>query len=261
MNQVTHSAVYRGVVRHRRYGPRGRAFAYRLYMLYLDLDELPQAFAGRWLWGFESNRPFSFRRRDYFGPPDQPLAQAVKARVAKELGFTPDGAVRMLTQVRAFGVRFNPVSVYYCFDRHDRLAAVLAEITNTPWLERHAYVLDARGHGPTLRARFTKRFHVSPFQPMQQEYDWLLEPPGPRLLVHMRNWQAGQVVHDATLALHRHAWSTRNLSASVLRHPAMTLKVVAGIYWQAARLWAARAPFYDHPRHRDPEQHPEPNRP
>jgi DUF1365 family protein len=245
---VLHSAIYRGVVRHVRTTPKARAFAYRLFMLYLDLDELDRAFAGRWLWGLERARPFSFRRRDYLGPRDLPLAEAARLRVQRELGFLPRGPVRLLTNLRALGLSFNPVSFYYCFEPDGSLAAVVAEITNTPWLERHAYALDARGNSGTVRARFAKRFHVSPFQPMQQDYDWLLEAPGERLAVHMRNWQGNAVVHRATLALHRQPWSGPNLAAALSRHPAMAIKVVAGIYWQAARLWAGRAPFFDHPR-------------
>ena len=101
-----------------------------------------------------------------------------------------------------------------------------------------------------LRARFDKRFHVSPFQPMEQVYDWALSPPGERLGVHMQNLAGDRRVFDATLALRRRPWTTRNLLAAALRHPFTTAKVIAAIHWHALRLWCKRAPFHVHPNKR-----------
>ncbi len=246
-NAATACGVYFGRVQHRRTVPRARAFGYRLFLLYLDLDQAEAAFAGRWVWGWEKARPFSFRRRDYLGPIDVPLADAVRARVQSHLGRRPAGAIRMLTQVRCFGYVFNPVTLYYCFTPDARLDAVVAEITNTPWNERHTYVVDAL-EGAAVGARFAKAFHVSPFQPMQQEYDWTFAPPGEQLAVHMRSWQGGAVVHEAGLAMTRVPWSARALRRALLRHPAMAVKVILGIHWQALCLWLRRTPFFVHPR-------------
>ena len=131
-----HCALYFGVVRHRRFDAVRHSFATRLYFAYLDLDELDAAFRGRFWWSARRPAPMWFRRADYFGPPDVPLADAVRDAVAARTGRRPDGPVRVLTHLRAFGYVFNPVSFYYCFDRDERLQAVLAEITNTPWGER-----------------------------------------------------------------------------------------------------------------------------
>jgi DUF1365 family protein len=155
----------------------------------------------------------------------------------------------MLTNLRCLGYVQNPVTFYYCHDAAGRLAAVLAEITNTPWGERHHYVVAADANG-RLRGRFAKEFHVSPFQPMAQQYVWALSPPGQRLAVHMRNEQDGQTVFDATLGLQRAPWTSGNLLRAIARHPWMTAKVVLGIYWQAFLLWCKRAPFHTHPRKR-----------
>ena len=249
-----HSCLYTGSVRHRRFDAVGHAFTVRLYLAYLDLNELERAFARRWWWSARRPAPMRFRRRDYFGPPDQPLADCVRDAVAAKLGTRPTGAVRVLTNLRCFGYIFNPVSIYYCFDRHEQLVAVLAEITNTPWRERHHYVIGAsQPEQRVLRATFEKQFHVSPFQPMGQQYRWALSPPGERLAVHMQNHQDDHKTFDATLAVTRHAWTTRNLSKAIFLHPCMAAKATCIIYWHAFRLWCKRAPFYRHPKKQPPE--------
>lgn len=244
---VRHSALYVGAVRHRRFDDTGHTFTAALYLCYLDLDELDLAFAGRPGMSLRRPAPLWFRRAAYFGPPERPLGDAVRDAVAEAIGLRPDGAVRLLTNLRCWWLAFNPVSFYYCFDRDERLVAVLAQITNTPWGERHHYVVAAEPGRRRLAATFAKRFHVSPFQPMAQDYRWQLSPPGERLAVHMQSRRAGRVVFDATLRLSRRAWSTRNLLFTVLRHPFMTGKVLLSIYWHALRLWSKRAPFHRHP--------------
>ncbi len=250
-----HSALYVGSVRHRRFDRIGHGFVVRLYFAYLDLDELDAAFAGRWFWSARGFAPMWFRRADYFGDPARPLADCVRDEVAAQTGQRPDGAVRVLTNLRCFGYAFNPVSIYYCFDRAERLVAVLAQITNTPWGERHHYVVgrEAATAG-TLRAAFEKQFHVSPFQPMEQRYEWAVGTPGERLGVQMENTVDGKVVFDATLTVERRPWTTGNLLRALLRHPWMTGKVIAMIYWHAFLLWCKRATFHTHPKKRCPDR-------
>lgn len=246
---VRHSALYVGTVRHRRFDRVRHAFAVRLYFVYLDLDELDAAFAGRWLWSAKRPAPLRFRRADYFGDAARPLGDCVREAVQQALGERPDGAVRVLTNLRCFGYAFNPVTFYYCFDRQERLVAVLAEITNTPWGERHHYVV-GRGaqEGASIGGAFAKTFHVSPFQPMTQQYRWAVSTPGERLGVQMENHMDGQLVFDATLAMERRAWTPGNLRRALLRHPWMTAKVIAMIYWHAFLLWCKRATFHPHPQ-------------
>jgi DUF1365 family protein len=245
------SALYVGHVRHRRYLPRPHAFQYRLFQLYLDLDELPSLFDGRWLWRVERRGVAAFHRADYLGDPRQPLAAAVRDLVEARLGSRPRGPIRLLTHLRYLGYCFNPVSFYYCFDPSGvRVEAIVAEITNTPWNERHAYVLGAAdnlAHDGRHRHRFGKQFHVSPFLAMDYQYDWRFTSPGERLVVHMQNRRADGLHFDATLNLRRRPITTGHLTAALVAYPVMTAKVAAAIYWQAARLWWRGTPVFDHP--------------
>ncbi len=247
-----HSALYIGLVRHRRFAPRGHAFLYRLFMAWLDLDELDTVFRGRWLWSTKRPALCWLRRTDYLGDPNVPLEKAVRDLVERETGIRPSGPIRLLTHLRTFGYCFNPVSFYYCFNAADtRVETIVAEITNTPWKERHAYVLSDRlneGKGSFKRYRFDKAFHVSPFIDMDIAYDWHFNTPGDTLAVHMKDFKAGAKLFDATLHLERREIGASSLAQALVAFPFMTLKVIAAIHWQALRLWLKRVPFHAHPK-------------
>lgn len=250
------SAIYTGWVRHRRYEPRVNAFRYTMFQLYLDLDELDEVFKGSWLWSARGPALAWFRRRDHFGDPAIPLSRAVRDLVERETGVRPAGPVRLLTHLRYFGYCMNPVSFYYIYDPADtRVETIVAEVHNTPWGERHCYVLprphtteNTGGSAEKTAHRFRKEFHVSPFMPMDQQYVWRLGDPARRLFVLMENEQEGRKVFDATMVLRRFELNKVNRARVLLRFPFMTGKVIAAIYWQALRLWLKRVPFHTHPR-------------
>jgi DUF1365 family protein len=243
---VTASALYEGTVRHRRNAVRPRMFSYGMYMAYIDLDELPNLLDGR----LASARPgiVRFRRSDYFGDPQSDLAGAVRDEVESQTGVRPSGPVRLLTNLRSFGHCFNPVSFYYCFDEAgERPQAVLAHVTNTPWGERHAYVLKYDDGGCVMKGRSEKVLHVSPFMGMDHEYDWRVTHPGERLTVHIESHRDGELAFDATLSLARLELTRRSLASATARHPMTTLHVLARIYGQALRLKLRGVPVHPHP--------------
>ena len=238
------SCLYEGTVRHRRVDPY-RSFEHRIALFYLDLGELPSLLGGRLI----SRRPgpLRFRRQDYLGPRSVPLDQAVRDHVGRTAGIRPQGPIRLLTQVRSFGHCFNPVSFYYCFDAlGEQLEAVVAEVTNTPWGERHAYVFTGSG-STVLRGTSTKALHVSPFQPMNHRYLVRVGTPGERLSVHIESRQDETVMFDATLALARIELTHRSTTRLTWRYPLTTGRVLGLIYGRALSLKLAGAPVYSHP--------------
>jgi DUF1365 family protein len=272
------SAIYEGWVRHRRFEPVEHSFRYRLFLMYLDLEELPGTLDPYPLWSGRRAAPARFRRADFMGDPSRPLAECARDEVEQASGRRPAGPVRLLASLRYLGHVFNPVSFYYCFDSADeRVEAVVADVNNIPWGERHPYVL-ARGErrGPVLSGELDKALHVSPLMGMDQTYAFHAGEPGATLSVHIASRQVQRVgalegpkhvaprtdtpkrAHenkqfDATLSLRRRELSRSLLTRMLLQYPAMSLQVVAKIYAQSLRLKLRGAHYFPHPEGRRPK--------
>ncbi|MBA3807167.1 MAG: DUF1365 domain-containing protein [Solirubrobacterales bacterium] len=251
------SCLYEGRVRHRRRAELSDEFSYPLYMAYLDLDELPELFDGRWLWSARRPALAWFRRSDYLGDPAVALVQSVRELVRERVGVQADGPIRLLTHMRTFGHCFNPVSFYYCYaasgPRAGEVAAVVAEVTNTPWGERHSYVMavsETADHGSTalMSASFAKQLHVSPLMGMEHTYRWRLTEPDEQLAVHIASERpSGESVFDATLSLRRREISPTALARALVRYPLLTPRIMARIYGHALRLRLRGASYFPHP--------------
>jgi len=244
------SCIYEGVIRHTRYRPKENSFHHAVFFLYLDLAELDMVFDGRWLWSTKGVNLAYLRRKDHFGDPSLSLDEAVRKLVQSKTGRRPAGPLRMMTHLRYLGHNFNPATFYYCHDAAGgRVETIVVEVHNTPWGEVHCYVVDERdniGTQEKKRFRLKKDFTVSPFMPMNLDYDWTFTEPGSRVNVHMADYDAEGKIFEADLSAERREITGASLAAMLLRYPVVTVKVIAGIYWQALRLWVKGVPFYGH---------------
>jgi DUF1365 family protein len=245
----TASCLYEGTIRHRRTGAPRSEFRHRVMFAYLDLAELPTLLGGRLV----ASGPglLRVRRHDCLDGDagTGPLDVAVRDRVQALGGERPTGPIRMLIQPRCLGMSFNPVSFYYCFDASgEHVQSILAEVTNTPWGERHAYLMhDGAPDSAVTRGSFAKALHVSPFFGMDHVYEASAATPGPTLSVHIANRRAGKTVFDATLALRRHTLDRRSAARMSARYPAATARVLALIYGHALLLKLRGARYVPHP--------------
>jgi DUF1365 family protein len=252
------SAVYEGWVRHRRFAPVAHQFRYRLFLMYLDLEELPGALDRYPLFSARRPAPARFRRADFMGDPSRPLAECARDAVQAATGRRPEGPVRLLANLRYLGHIFNPVALYYCFDpAAARVEAVVADVSNIPWGERHPYVLKRGSRkGTVLADELDKQLHVSPLMGMDQVYSFRASEPGERLQVHIESRPGegeGGKAFDATLSLRRRELSAARLAGLLARYPAMSAQVVARIYAQSLRLRLKGAPYFPHPGGKRPK--------
>ena len=243
--------LYWGTIKHRRYTPFSRFFTYPIFMAYIDVSSLDTTMKPSLLWNINKPALVSYRRSDYHGDPSIALDKAVRKTLLEKTGRSVNGPIRLLTHLRYFGHCFNPVSFYYCFnDTDDRVEAIMAEVTNTPWKERYAYVIEKQVK-KNSKLKFTatpkKQLHVSPFWGMDHDYEWYFSQPENALSVDMRNFKEGQIVFDVTLNLKRRVFSNSSLFKAILRFPLITMMVVYRIHWQAFILYIKRAPFFTHP--------------
>lgn len=236
------SAIYRGWVRHRRFTPNKHHFKYAMMFLWLDLDETPQLSNFSPWFSTTKFSALSFRSSDYLDPGVSATRDQVWRKVESLGGEPHEGPVFLLAQVRCFGIYFSPVNFFYCYDQKRQLQYVLAEVSNTPWNERHWYLV------PADQSRDTpKDFHVSPFMTLDMQYRWKIPNPQKNLCLHIESHQESKIF-DATLVMNKHPFTAKELRSALWQTPMMSWHIIRGIYWQALRLWIKRVPFVPYPK-------------
>lgn len=234
------SAIYTGHVSHRRYAPKQHALRYRVYSLLLDIDELDRLDSDLRWFSVDRFNVLSFRRRDH-GPRDgsalRPWAQGLLASAGVEIG---DGRIQLLVYPRILGYGFDPLTVWYCHDESGRLAGIIHEVRNT-FGEYHCYVATVDQIEDALVSHTAeKAFHVSPFFDVAGTYDFRLRLPGRSVSVVIDYSEADALLLTASFSGARSALTDRNLSSRFWSHPLVTFKVIAGIHWEALKLFRKR---------------------
>ena len=250
---MSSAGIYLGKLNHRRLTPTRHEFDYPLFMVFLDIDRIPEMMNVSRVASYNRFNWVSYDERDHFGDSSLPLRRRLELDAAENGIALPDGPIYLLTHLRYLGYAFNPVSFFYCYDRSGELKALLAEVNNT-FGESKNYWLNADNEiegGRLRKFRADKAMHVSPFMPMEMEYTFGFSEPGEEVTVYMNTVDKGEMTFDATLRMKYREWSAASLRRSLVRYPWMTMQVILGIHWQALVLLLKKVPVFTHPKGRD----------
>lgn len=239
------SAIYTGPVVHERVKPKRHRLRYNVYSMLLDLDELEALDRSISQFGYNRFAPLSFHDKDH-GPLDgTPLRRWVEQRLV-DAGLPVDGGpIRLLCYPRVFGYVFNPLSVYFCYDRDETLRAILYEVSNT-FHERHTYVIPVVGNAPVIRQACDKQMYVSPFIEMDCRYHFRIAPPGEKLSIAIRQEDSEGLLLGASFSGNRSPFTNASVRQCLMSFPLLTVKIMAGIHWEALKLWLKGIKFYRH---------------
>jgi DUF1365 family protein len=243
------SSLYFGTLNHRRLTPVHHEFRYGVFMAFLDIDKIPQLMARSRFSSYNRFNWTGFCEWDHFGDPRRSLRARVTEDAERSGVKLPEGPIFLLTNLRYLGYCFNPISIFYCMGKDGKSPVLLAEVHNTFGEIRNYWLSPANQtvSNSAMSFRCQKTLHVSPFNDMNLEYDFVLTPPGETLVAHMNTLRTGKSFFDATLTLERKPWTAQNLRAALVRHPWMTAKVIGAIHWEALRLFLKGAPVFTHP--------------
>lgn len=232
------SAIYSGIVTHRRLNPVGHYLDYRIFYLLIDLDELDNLAKSIPFLSIDRSNLVSLFTKDFGEGANANLKDRI-FRQLQEHGLSASVAsIRLLAIPRLFGYAFNPLSTFYCFDAEDNLIALIYEVRNT-FGEKHSYVLPAGAANAKglMKQACSKEFYVSPFMPMECRYEFSLLPPGEKIALSIRQLHEGKPIMNASFIGTRRPLTRRTLGKALMAFPFNSFKVIAGIHWEALKLW------------------------
>lgn len=250
---MNRSALYIGKVMHQRMQGPAYRFEYRVFSLLIDLDDFELNFPGlRWLSANRFNL-FSVHQRDLGARQKEISLRGWISKVCAAEGIDiTEGKVLINTYPRILGYQFNPLNVWYCYDKEDRLVAINCEVSNT-FGEFHHYLLHDHGNvlDDPFRGQADKVFHVSPFLDMNMRYHFRINKPAERLSVVIRETALNEKGEELTLVAthhaHRATLSAASLWREALRIPFLTVKIISLIHWHALKIWLKGGIFHKSP--------------
>jgi len=241
------SCLYTGTVMHHRVRPKKHRLNYRVFSMLLNLDELEHLSKRLKLFSFNNFNVFSFHNKDHGLRTDIPLRQWVDAQLSLAGINLNGGAVHLLCYPRIFGYAFNPLSVYFCYDSESRLTATLYEVRNT-FGQSHIYLIRVDDQdSKVIRQSCSKNLFVSPFIEMGATYNFRIQPPTNSVTVAINESDKQGKFLFASFTGNRIPLTDRKLLRMVFAYPLMTLKVIAGIHWEALKLWRKGVPLAHRP--------------
>ena len=250
--------LYTGWVQHTRTEPKQHQFRYNYFQVWLDVEQPHLIDQISRFWSSKKNNLVRYEKENY-QPGNDSIHLAICNLIKQKTKRNFDGKVYLLANLTHWGYCYNPVSFYFCYDHQQQLQYILSEIHNTPWGERFTYLHDVstcnnenssrlkNSSGDKLTFEFDKRFHVSPFIPMEIDYQWNFKITDDKILISMNLKQSSKSIFNATMNLAEVPLTSKMANVIAIRYPFTCLNILRSIYWQAFRLWLKRIPFHTHP--------------
>jgi uncharacterized protein len=230
------SCIYAGLVTHKRLKPKKHFFSYKTFSLLIDLSEINDLEKNIKFFSYNKFNILSFFNVDH-GPRDgTSLINWVKKILRKKKINIDGGKVMLFCFPRFFGYVFNPLSIFYCYDKNSHLKAVLYEVKNT-FNEQHTYVFRSKRASNVILHQCNKKFYVSPFIEMKTFYNFRLSHPNNKIRVVIKQRDENGPLFIASQAGKRIKLNSWSLFYQFLKHPLMSFKVIAAIHFEAFRLW------------------------
>jgi len=233
---IKESFIYSGDVVHRRFKPKEHFFKYKVFSLFIDLSELEKIEKKIPFFSYNKINLISFYDKDH----GDRNASSLRVWVEKNLNSleieTNEIKIKLLCYPRILGYVFNPLSIFFVYNKNSSLIAILYEVKNT-FGEQHTYVFKVDPNEKLIKNNCTKKFYVSPFMDLSSEYFFKILNPGNKLsvIIDQRD-QEGKLLYASQDGI-RSELSAKNLIFSYLKHPLMTFKIISAIHFEALRLW------------------------